>query len=423
MLPRLITTLGSTLGLVAALAIAPAPKAAADAGDFIGGAIVGGLVGAAIQKNVQTQKQQQQRQQVTRTYRPRIAVTEQGMQTQTALNYFGYNAGRVDGQVGPGTRAAIERYQATMGYPIDGRAFQPYQYDFLMQAYYWAINGGQAQAQLVGQPLLMAYRTQVQNGTLPVPGQAGAGTNLAALQNGQAGLGQAGTASLVESARGSVSLTNRCSAVMQQTTANGGFTTINTMADPEVAMSEQFCLARNAAVTRGESLLANIQGLSRPQVAQQCAEFGGLFTAEIDAVSLRPQTDVTAQANGAALATGISPADLVATSRVCLGVAYGEDDMRTAIASALVLSVMGEPAYGELIGHHLREGFGTTVRRDLAMQWYNASLSAIEAGAEPVFMPEQTDRPQLLRAAATFIETGERPARAAGFTLPWLNSD
>ncbi|MEM1065444.1 MAG: peptidoglycan-binding domain-containing protein [Pseudomonadota bacterium] len=417
MLPRIITTLGTTLGLVAALAVAPAQRAAADAGDFIGGAIVGGLVGAAIQKNVQTQKQQQ-RQQVTRTVRPRIAVTEQGMQTQTALNYFGYNAGRVDGQVGPGTRSAIERYQATMGYPINGRAFQPYQYDFLMQAYYWAINGGQAQAQLVGQPLLMSYRTQVQNGTLNTPGQAPAGTTVAALQTEPAG-----TASLVESARGSVSLTNRCGAVMQQTTANGGFATINTMADPEVAMSEQFCLARNAAITRGESLLANIQGLSRPQVAQQCAEFGGLFTDEIDAVSLRPQTDVTAQANGAALATGISPADLVATSRVCLGVAYGEDDMRTAIASALVLSVMGEPAYGELIGHHLREGFGTTVRRDLAMQWYDASLTAIEAGADPVFMPEQTDRPQLLRAAATFIETGERPARAAGFAFPWLNND
>ena len=95
-------------------------------------------------------KSRRERPQSNRTYRSGIPSTSQGAQTQTALNYFGYNAGRVDGQVGRGTRSAIERYQASMGYPVNGYDFQPYQSDFLMQAYYWATSGGQSATQLSG---------------------------------------------------------------------------------------------------------------------------------------------------------------------------------------------------------------------------------------------------------------------------------
>jgi hypothetical protein len=64
-----------------------------------------------------------------------------------------------------------------------------------------------------------------------------------------------------------------------------------------------------------------------------------------------------------------------------------------------MLVALGEPAYGELLGHHLREGFGTTNRPDLASGWYDASISALEQGATPAFMPGQPERTALLRAA------------------------
>lgn len=68
----------------------------------------------------------------------------------------------VDGQVGPGTRAAIERYQAVMGYPVDGAAFADPQFEFLVSAHEWATTGGgAAQTGLGGVPLLMAYQQQV----------------------------------------------------------------------------------------------------------------------------------------------------------------------------------------------------------------------------------------------------------------------
>lgn len=139
-----------------ALAAVPAQEARADAGDVVGGLIVGGLVGAAI-ANDRNGRNNSAGNRSTTSYQG-IPATQMGRDTQTALNYFGFNAGAVDGQIGSGTRGAIERYQLVMGYPVNGRNYPSYQYDTLMQAYYWAINGGSAQTGLVGQPLLMAYR-------------------------------------------------------------------------------------------------------------------------------------------------------------------------------------------------------------------------------------------------------------------------
>jgi hypothetical protein len=139
----------------AALALAPAERAEADAGEFIGGAIIGGIIGYAAGQN----QGAAHRTTTTRVVRPGIPATQQGRETQTALNYFGYDAGAVDGQIGPGTRSAIERFQASMGYPVNGREFASYQFDFLMDGYFWATQqGGAQQTGLRGPQLLYAYR-------------------------------------------------------------------------------------------------------------------------------------------------------------------------------------------------------------------------------------------------------------------------
>ncbi len=101
----------------------------------------------------------------TNPTRPAIPSTQEGRNIQTALNYFGFNAGVVDGQIGAGTRRAIEQFQASQGYPVNGRNFSPDQSGFLLGAYAWATaQGGAAQTGLGGIPLLAAYRTQLQGG-------------------------------------------------------------------------------------------------------------------------------------------------------------------------------------------------------------------------------------------------------------------
>ncbi len=400
MIVRFILSLGIAISIAA---IAP-QNARADAGDFIGGAVVGGVAGYLIGKDQQKKKTQSST--ATRTYRQGIPSTTQGAQTQTALNYFGYNAGRVDGQVGRGTRSAIERYQASMGYPVNGHDFQPYQYDFLQQAYYWATSGGQAATQLSGQPLLMEYRRQVQSGSslAAAPQSPAQAIPVIKPQDTEPAANTTETTSaslpsLFSGGTGGPSLANRCSGVMLQTSTNGGYTTLSNMTDADFALSEQFCLARSYAMARGEDLMQDIQGLTPDQVSAQCASYGEMLAPQVDALSISSKTEAETQVRKMALDSGLSPADLAATSKVCLAMGYRQDNMDTAVGSALMLVAMGEPAYGELVGHHLREGFGVQERRDLAMQWYDASLSALDAGSQAVFLPSQTDRPQLLRAA------------------------
>lgn len=420
MIGRLLTT----ACVAAALAMTPAERADADAGEFIGGAIIGGIIGYAAGQN------QGQRPQTTgtRVARPGIPSTQQGRETQVALNYFGYDAGVVDGQVGAGTRSAIERFQASMGYPVNGREFASYQFDFLMDAYFWATQqGGAQQTGLGGVPLLYAYRDSLSGApvqsaapapqapppaTTVVVAPAAPATTIVGAQTGQ-------LPNLFANSQPRMSLANACNAVMLQSASNGGSMTLATMGDPAQALTEQFCLARTYAMAEGERLTAQITGLTQAQIAAQCASFAGLLSDEVDRVSQVAPGPLTAEMQQFATGTGIPPGDLAATSRVCLAIGYAQDDMRMAVGSALMLVALGEPVYGELLGHHLREGFGASQRPDLAGGWYDAALTALEQGAAPAFMPGQPERTALLRAAT--LQIGGAPAGVApqpAATLP-----
>lgn len=409
----------TTASVAAAIALMPAERAEADAAEFIGGALIGGVIGHALSQ----QGQRTTRTTPTRTVRPGIPATQQGRETQLALNYFGFNAGTVDGQVGPGTRSAIERYQRAMGYPVNGREFSEYQFDYLMDAYYWAQNGGAAQSGLSGQPLLFAYRDTREGRSLPaaaplqVAPQPPATTVIVNPQGQMAapvqpapGITVAAPAPMVPNlfanAAPTASLANTCNGVMLQTSTNGGYTTLANLQDPDFTLSEQFCVARSYAMAQGEQLMQNIVGLTQPQIREQCGQFADLFAAQIDRASLAGHGEVLPQVADVALGSGVPPADLAATARVCLSVGYAQDDMRMAVGATLVLAAMGEPAYGELMGHHLREGFGTTRRPDLAMGWYDSALRALEQGAQPAFMPGQPERAQLLRQATVMLRGG-----------------
>lgn len=126
--------------LATALTLVPATRASADTRDFLAGAVLGGVAGALIQKEVRKQKlarEQQQRQRSRaaapqtyasaprravpkKTYRTSIPATPEGREIQSSLAYFGFNAGHIDGRIGPATRRAISEYQSYMGYDETG---------------------------------------------------------------------------------------------------------------------------------------------------------------------------------------------------------------------------------------------------------------------------------------------------------------
>lgn len=428
----------------AALLIAPigAQQAKADGRDFVAGAIIGGILGAAANSQANKQKR------VYKTQRTGVssAQRQQNRDVQTSLNYFGFNVGRVDGSLGRKSRAGISSYQADMGFPATGY-LNDYQRDFLVSSYHRSIAGGAVTSQLIAQNpmgvrgLLHTYRNQA-NGIVqtptplvqqplpattvvvapqpvrpqvlsPQPGTTTTTTTVTEVAPNApkpvvtaAAAGAAAGGLALPSFMGKaeeLSLASHCNKVNLVTSTNGGFTTVSTIRDPNMALNEQFCLARTYAITEGEQLGAQIQGYTQAQIAEQCEGFAPAMKDHVAALSLKPVDAVMQDVSSFVLSSGMSPAQLVGTAKICLSVGYRTDNMDVAIGSGLLLTVLGEQVYGELMGHHLAQGFGASKRTDLALAWYDLSLNAIQNGAVPVFNPGQTDRSDLIRKAAYMI--------------------
>ncbi len=400
--------------------------ASADAGDFIGGAIIGGLIGSQLQKNHQRQRATT----TTRTYRStrqRIPATQEGRQIQTSLNYFGFNAGGVDGQLGRQSRSAISSYQAHMGYPVSGE-LSAWEKDFLLNSYDRAQEGGAATMQQIAanpqgpRGLLHMYRDQMAGTFQPtvpaavpntvvttVPSQSGTVVTVApspeqkpeqSVATFASTEGEGGTLPNFMGRSQSVSLASHCNGISLLTNSNGGFTTVSNMTDPHFALNEQFCLARTYAIKQGEDMSAALAGVTPAQITKQCAAFGPAMKDQVAALSLQPRDDVVRATSDFILSTGMSPAELSGTAKICLSSGYRTDEADVAIASGLMLVALGEQVYAELLGHHLSQGFGVSRRPDLARSWYQMSTDALDSGATAVFAPGQPERARLLKQAA-----------------------
>lgn len=120
--------------LSCSLVLVPVERVMADAGDFAAGALIGGLIGGAL-------SQGGKRRQRGGSQRSRLPSTQEGKQIQASLNYFGFDAGSVDGQLGRKTKVAVSQYQAYLGYPVSGQ-LSPYGQDLLISSYQRAMASG-----------------------------------------------------------------------------------------------------------------------------------------------------------------------------------------------------------------------------------------------------------------------------------------
>jgi peptidoglycan hydrolase-like protein with peptidoglycan-binding domain len=430
----------ATAGIVASLSLVPAQTARADAGDAIAGAIIGGIIGHAIAKDQQKKRTSNRSTKSTKSTKPGIssAQREQNRELQTALNHFGYPVGTPDGAIGPKSRAAISNYQATLGYPPTGQLTE-YERNLLITAYQRAIYGGPQVAQVAAthpmgmKGLLLMQRDEMAGipTTMPAapqpiavqpaapqvyaaepvaPNASRGGTTVAAgvglasalpslMPEAPAEAAAPALPSFMGSGVAQVSLASQCNKISLMTNTNGGYVTAASMTDPGFALGEQFCLARTYAMATGEELVAKVAGFTPQQIAEQCTAFGPVLAPHVSALSLKTRDEVMAGVQGFILGSGMSPAQLSGTAKVCLGVGYTTDAMDVAIGSALLLTGMGEAGYAELLGHHLSQGFGATERPDLALDWYQMGLEAVGQGGA-IFAPGLVERPDLIRKAA-----------------------
>jgi peptidoglycan hydrolase-like protein with peptidoglycan-binding domain len=414
--------------------------ARADGKDVVAGLIIGGIIGSAITNENNKKKSTKSTKAKTKSTKPSVSAEqrEANKEVQVALNYFGYNVGSPDGAIGPKSRAAISEYQAFLGYPGTGELTE-HERTILVTSYHRAVAGGPVIAEAVAgsvyglKAVLLAQRDEMAGvgGVLaaapvePAPGSVAAATEAAlpkvlpdapveevAVVAPEPVVNPApevvvaaeepALPSFISPAGAKGSLASTCDQIGVSTARNGGLATADTMQDASFALGEQFCLARTFAMAKGDELTAGIAGFTPAQIAEQCAAFGPVLKDHVAALSLKPAPEVLTGVEGFILASGMSPAQLSGTAKVCLGVGYAKDDMEVAIGSALLLAAMGEKGYAEYLGHHLSQGFGATERPDLAMDWYQLSLDAMDEG-QMVVAPGLVGRDALIRKASYTI--------------------
>ncbi|WP_395542735.1 peptidoglycan-binding domain-containing protein [Neotabrizicola sp. sgz301269] len=452
----------ATSAVVASLSLTPVSPmvtmARADNGDVIAGIIAGAIVGAAINEGSKKKKKSTK----SAPKKPSISAEQkaENVEVQQALNYFGWNVGTADGALGAKSRAAIKDYQAFMGYGATGELTEE-QRIILTTAHSRAEAGGAVIQEVVSSSVygirgvLLAQRdemyapkgTIVANGTLADDGEPAPGSIAAKAEAALPALLPPVVAAPAAPIQGSPApaaapepmpvivasdpapapapapvvaaaepaapampsfmdpngakgaLGDTCTAAMLKVSTKGGYDTAATMTDANAALTEQFCVTRASAIATGQALAAKVAGFTPDQIAAQCAGFTPLMKDHVAALSLKPEEDVLAGVQEFIVKSGMSPAQLSGTAKVCLGVGYQTEQMDMAIGSALLLTAMGEKGYAEVLGHHLSQGFGAADRPDLAAAWYDVALDGLAAGND-IFAPAMAGRADLVKKAA-----------------------
>ncbi|MBJ3761147.1 peptidoglycan-binding protein [Maribius pontilimi] len=429
-----------TAAIAAAILATPAERAEADAGDFVAGAIIGGVLGHAVRNQPRKQVYRSTKSAPKKVYRSKIPATQEGRQIQSSLNYFGFNAGSVDGQLGRKSRDAISAYQAYLGYPVTGQ-LNTFERDLLVNSYNRAQAGGYATQQQIAataegtRGLLKQYRAEMAGGPFAQPGTTmvmapqpvapqpmPAQPMVVQPQVPQAPTVMAAAAPVVQplpalpvpvaaapqvakataaplpslfAAAPAVPLSQTCDGLGIQAASRFEFASADALADTDAALTEQFCVARGYAIETARELGQSI-GASGDKVAQLCSVYGERLQPYVTALGAQSSDQVLDQVSAFVADAGIPEAQLSGTAQVCLGEGYASDDMGLALGSGLLLVALGQSAYGELMGHHLHRGAGVAANPGRAKDWFDMGLSAAEAG-DPVFAPSQPERLTVLR--------------------------
>ncbi len=365
----------------AAIAVSPAPPAQAN--DLLIGAVVGGVVGYAI--GSQQGKARAASGGGTRTstsYRP--AAERGDVNIQRALNHFGFNAGAEDGVFGPGTRAAIRRYQAHLGDEVSGQLTAA-QRSLLLSEYARATTPVPAPAA----------------GAAPAGGTAGGGAAtgaglgalLASLQAQQPG----GAAPAVPAEQ---PLIARLCDTPAETVRAVSLEALPPDGAAKIVV-QGYCTARSYALEEARTVIGQVPNFDPATAKSQCEDWMASQRPAIDAALARPAEDAAVALRG--IVPGATDADRAALSAsfaLCHGLAQVAGDAATATGYAALLAVSGRPGYGEMVAGAQALGLGRAQDRARAAEWYAWTVAELDAGGVPLIASEGYDHAPLLLALA-----------------------
>lgn len=453
----------ATLAAVSALAIVNSANTAA-ANDLVKG-LAGAAAGAIIYCGVTNNCKGKQRTTTTqRAPQPWSAERQQRAAVQTALNDFGYPVGKADGVYGGKTRTGVSNYQAAMGYPITGN-LTPYEQQVLLGAHnsyktgvhnstypgLYATEGAQGLLRAHADPNYYNARygqhnQQTQqanygnNGYAPQNGVAQQPVQQPPLQNtvghgatlaangaiGQQGIPEAqGVATgagllaplpqIGQVGQVAASMQDHCDFAKLTTQTNGGQIIATSMTDPDQALNEQFCDARTFLMGRVQTILGSARA-TEEQLVEACGTVETAMTPVMSGLAAKGPGAITAEASGISGALGLSdPAAAAEYGEVCIGLGYRGNNSEMALAGALMLVGAGRAPYAEMVGHHMRNGFGASENADVANAWYMIGLDALASNQPPAVLPSQTiQRTAIIRAA---VEADTQSAAVGGGTV------
>lgn len=391
----------------ASLVLVPVQRAQAnDAAAILGGLIVGGIIVNEVNKNKKKKQQQQATQRRSTTPKNTAAYSAQraqNRQVQTALNYFGYNVGAVDGSIGRNTRSGIARFQSDMGFHADGR-MDGFERDFLLSSQQRAAASGNVAPYntiLATQGrggLLRTFRNE-QLGIAPVTAAVAPAPVPVPVPKAVATKAETGTLPEFNFAQPSRSLSAHCNEINVLTAANGGVQSATRISDPEFALNEQFCLSRTHAMAEAATIEATIPNMSPAQVEAQCQGLAQAVAPQVKTLATDRPDEVINATSSFMNDSGQPVERLISGGKVCLGVGYRTDDAEMALASAALLAAGGQLGYGEIVSHQMREGFGIARSSpQKAGAWMTLALNAMSGGS-PMVLGQSPDRIAVLSAA------------------------
>lgn len=428
------------IAMACAVTLTTAPMAKADLHGVIGAIIGGAIINDMAKQN---------RSNRSTGSGASSAQRQENRNVQTALNAFGFPVGTVDGSLGPKSRAAIGNYQAYMGFQSTGY-LDSYQKGVLLDGYSrMQAGGGSAFPNVVANEgtkgLLKAFQdptyaqrfgaptfpnpqvTQGQQVATPqapfgapqnfgvqpsVPAPVPQTTQVVAPTQTPAPPAPLTIPPLAPMGQVAKSMAERCELVALMTQTNQGMVQAAAMTDADQALSEQFCEARSFAISAGQSYAAQLR-VSDEQLTATCGQISDAMAPARELVNTA--TAQAVQARVAEINAQIGLADTstaAAYGQLCTGIGYRQDNAEMALSGAMLSFGVGQIPYAELLGHHMREGFGLQANAGGSVDWYDTALSALEQGTTPVFLPSKS--PQRVAVMRAAIKSGQLQAQTGG---------
>lgn len=384
---------GLALSLVASAAMTNAAEARDGFGiaaGIVGGVVAGALIGGMISNsNRQRQPQRQVRQ---RQQQPKQTNADSTRVVQQALASLGHYTGPVDGKMAKPTRDGISSFQKSLGDKPTGQLTRKQR-----------------------EVLLAAYAQNTSQGTQTAQQPAPVDNSLHRLLAGGAAAGAAtaiGSQVVAQTApNAQVFLASACAS--GGAPATSGVVLIG--GQPQSVLPDQFCRARNAAISEAARMITPEMGRDVERLRQECRSATEQMAGFSNAAASEPINSLTVrlvrefqpvrQQNAVEAAVG--------AYKVCLGLGYQEDRADMVLASGLGLVGLGLGGHAEVIGAVLAQA-GDAQRTRQAAEWLDYAAGSIEKGAASLDPALGSERATVLRVASRQLRSGGTAPNLSG---------